>query len=65
VPAGDYYTDFNEMKLIFRPVYANCTKNESAAADSDFWTCKQISIGGTRIDGHSPDTGRNLPLNFI
>ena len=53
------------MKLIFRPVYANCDKNESAASDSDFWTCKQISVGGTRLDGHSPDTGRNLPLNFI
>ena len=49
IPKGDFYTDFNEMKLIFRPIYTGCTKGESAAKDSDFWTCKQISVGGVAI----------------
>ena len=36
----EFYTDFNEMKLVFRPVYTGCTKGESAADPADFWTCK-------------------------
>ena len=53
------------MKLVFRPVYTGCTKGESAADPADFWTCKQISVGGTVLNGFAPDSGRNLPLNYI